>query len=283
MSQAFTTAIESYSTLHAHGVSTAARIAHEEKLLEHYERTIKDLDAERREKETRLHALDSIIASLTQQISALREDISTGEQFAKCFSMNSAVHQQDDEDFGHDQRRDHQAEKLQRRARRASDQLRKLGEERALSAAQRELDSTERPDLSLYLKATGSLLRLMARLRSETPGAHDDATKLHSTVIAHPKQRLAERACSQLDALAKLPHHPPLLTEAYERARTDAAEARTATAGGRTQKRAIEGDEHASARAARGVDTASEEGIDCNGAKQSGARPLVRRRLSCPS
>ena len=105
---------------------------------------------------------------------------------------------------------------------------------------QRELESQEPPHLAHYLKVTGKLLRLVAKLRAVPPEAsaaaederNRDTTELYLDAKAHLASRLAEHACGQLDALTALPPHPPLLADAYARARIDAAEARTEAAAG---------------------------------------------------
>ena len=102
-SSAYSNTLEHYSIIHAQGSITQQRINYENQKQQLYERTIRELESERREKRVRLEALDGILSHMQQQTHSLRDEISTGERFTTCFTMRSAIDQQDE---GHDFRDD---------------------------------------------------------------------------------------------------------------------------------------------------------------------------------
>ena len=98
----YTDQLEMYSGLHAQSLRTDALIKMETQKADLYDKTISELEAEKRLTSEKLEALERIVASLSQQASQLREDIATGEQFATCFTMRSLVDQQDVPAVGRD-------------------------------------------------------------------------------------------------------------------------------------------------------------------------------------
>ena len=90
-SSSFQSSLERFATLQTQGCTTAAMISFETQKADLYQRTIVDLEADKRSKAVRADALDRILSSLQQQMHVLREDIATGEQFTTCFTMRSLV------------------------------------------------------------------------------------------------------------------------------------------------------------------------------------------------
>ena len=278
-SSSFQSSLERFATLQTQGCTTAAMISFETQKADLYQKTIVDLEADKRSKAVRADALDRILSSLQQQMHVLREDIATGEQFTTCFTMRSLVDQQDEEtDFHHDAaRRDAAAEKLARRTQAVREKLRVLGEERALRGLRESLESAERPQLARYVRATGDILQLVCTLRKEqATGAEQLAPKAEELLRATQAHlaaddsgaTLAQSFVTHLLAPGALAHAPAALTQAQTEVRRKR---------GRSAQRSA--DEQAAAEGASGDAQGSGGGAAADA--EEGARPHTRRRLSC--
>ena len=93
----FTDSIDRFSNLQAASMRNDAVIKMQERHAEIHERTIAELEEERKHKLVKLEDLRRLLASTQQQTHQLKEDISTAEQYASCFKMRSALDTHDED------------------------------------------------------------------------------------------------------------------------------------------------------------------------------------------
>ena len=232
-----------YTGIHAQSKQNEALISYEKQKAALYEKTITNLEAEKRSQEQKLHQLDQMLSSMHDQMHQLQEDISIGNSFATCFTMRSMTDTQDDDtDFRQDAfRRDADAEKLTQRAEAVHAKLRELGKQRAARAVLDELESAQRPHLARYAAEAGQLLALVVELRNaQSNAAAEDlppllpqlapvgeqllvAVREHLVAQDADGRRLAELACAQLGACRRLTRGSETLVAALEEADRRAA------------------------------------------------------------
>ena len=114
----FCESIDRFSALQADSLRRDAFINMQVKQAELFERTITELEAERRAHADKLEGIESLLQSSVSQTSQLKEDVATAEQLAAARTASAMLDAHDcDPDLGED------AERRQQRAKRRAEEV----------------------------------------------------------------------------------------------------------------------------------------------------------------